>query len=47
MTRPAPGPMVDSSAAEAKVEDLDGRTHRLETVWAAQPVVLVFLRHFG
>ena len=47
MTRPALGPVVDSAAAEARVEDLDGRTHRLETVWAAQPVVLVFLRHFG
>ena len=47
MTRPAPGPVVDSAAAEVKVEDLDGGTHRLEALWAAQPVVLVFLRHFG
>ena len=25
----------------------DGATHRLDTLWAVEPVVLVFLRHFG
>jgi hypothetical protein len=31
----------------AEVTALDGSTLRLGTLWAEQPVVLVFLRHFG
>jgi len=27
--------------------DPDGNEHRLGDYWAEQPVVLVFLRHFG
>jgi hypothetical protein len=27
--------------------DVDGIEHRLGDLWASQPVVLVFLRHFG
>ncbi len=29
------------------LEDVEGTEHRLGDLWAAQPVVLVFLRHFG
>ena len=43
--RTAPG--VSPEAAAAEVEDLDGTRVRLETLWRARPVVLVFLRHFG
>ena len=27
--------------------DVDGGVHRIGDLWAQQPVVLVFLRHFG
>ncbi len=30
-----------------KVLDLQGEPVRLGTVWAEQPVVLLFIRHFG
>jgi hypothetical protein len=29
------------------LEDVSGTEHRLGALWAVQPVVLVFLRHFG
>ncbi len=38
---------VSPDAAAAEVEDLDGTRVRLESLWRARPVVLVFLRHFG
>ena len=38
---------VGKAAAAAEVEDLEGRRHRLDSLWAEGPVVLVFLRHFG
>ena len=27
--------------------DADGKPHKLDSLWAERPVVLVFLRHFG
>jgi len=30
-----------------ELEDSFGETQRLGSYWAARPVVLVFLRHFG
>lgn len=33
--------------AETVLEDVEGNEHRLGDLWAEQPVVLVFLRHFG
>jgi hypothetical protein len=39
---------VDVEAlGEIVLPDADGASHRLGDLWAAQPVVLVFLRHFG
>jgi hypothetical protein len=38
---------VGEEAAAAEIEDLDGRKHRLDSLWAEGTVVLVFLRHFG
>lgn len=33
--------------ANLRLADPDGAEHRLGDLWAEQPVVLVFLRHFG
>ncbi len=38
---------VSSDAACTKIRDLDGREHELKETWAAQTVVLAFVRHFG
>jgi hypothetical protein len=38
---------VPAQAAAVEVEDVDGGRHRLDSLWAEGPVVLVFLRHFG
>lgn len=38
---------VDQAAAGAVIRDLDGNEHELRELWARQPVVLAFLRHFG
>ena len=38
---------VGKAAAAAEVEDLEGRRHRLDSLWTERPVVLAFLRHFG
>ena len=38
---------VSPEAAAVEVEDLDGTRVPLAALWKAQPVVLVFLRHFG
>ena len=38
---------VPARAAAVEVEDLDGGRHRLDSLWAEGPVVLVVLRHFG
>jgi len=36
-----------ASMANLRLADPDGAEHRLGDLWAEQPVVLVFLRHFG
>lgn len=33
--------------AELRLSDPDGTEHRLGDLWMSEPVVLVFLRHFG
>jgi len=38
---------VDDALAAAEVLDLDGNPVALGTLWAEQPVVLVWLRHYG
>jgi hypothetical protein len=38
---------VGDDAARARVRDLDGGEHELRELWAARPVVLAFVRHFG
>ena len=38
---------VSPAAAAVEVDDLDGKGVRLDALWKAKPVVLVFLRHFG
>jgi hypothetical protein len=47
MAKTPAGAVVDPAAAAAEVEDLDGRRLRLDSLWRARTVVLVFLRHFG
>ena len=39
--------LAGEPVARAVIRDLDGQQHSLAELWAAQPVVLVFLRHFG
>ena len=36
-----------AALAGLELADADGRPHRLGDLWEAQPVILVFLRHFG
>jgi hypothetical protein len=36
-----------SALAETLVQDPDGRTLGLGTLWRRRPLVLVFIRHFG
>ena len=36
-----------AALADLVLEDVGGAEHRLGDLWAPQPVVLVFLRHFG
>jgi hypothetical protein len=38
---------ISRKTATVRVEDLDGVEHELQELWSDQPVVLVFLRHFG
>lgn len=38
---------IGAEAGAVEVEDLAGRRVRLDSLWKAQPVVLVLLRHFG
>jgi len=38
---------IGDDAAFALVEDVEGERHPLHELWRDQPVVLVFLRHFG
>jgi hypothetical protein len=45
--RRSPEAKIEPAAAAVLVEDLDGARHRLDTLWREDPVVLVFLRHFG
>lgn len=39
--------MVSSQLASAMVLDPEGQGQRLGELWEHQPVVLVFLRHYG
>ncbi|HZU31713.1 MAG TPA: hypothetical protein VFB79_11395 [Candidatus Angelobacter sp.] len=36
-----------SKLADLTLPDPDGNTTRLGSLWASQPAVLVFLRHYG
>ncbi len=36
-----------SGLGAVTLSDARGESHRLDTLWAERPVVLVFLRHFG
>jgi hypothetical protein len=38
---------VPNALAEARVLDENGQAVRLGDTWAARPVVLTFVRHFG
>lgn len=38
---------VPEAAARARIRDLDGGEHELRELWAARPVLLVFVRLFG
>jgi hypothetical protein len=40
-------PVVPAKAAALELEGADGGRVRLESLWAGQPAVVVFLRHFG
>jgi hypothetical protein len=36
-----------AALSDLVLEDVAGAEHRLGDLWATQPVVLIFLRHFG
>jgi hypothetical protein len=38
---------LSSKLAEIVLPDADGREVRIGSLWASQPAVLVFLRHYG
>ena len=38
---------VTDRLADVRVLDTDGQEVRLGTLWQEQPVVLVFVRHYG
>jgi hypothetical protein len=38
---------IAAKLADVEVLDLDGKPQALGTVWKDQPVVLVFIRHYG
>lgn len=38
---------MPAELASATVLDPDGGKHKLGKIWKSQPVVLVFVRHFG
>lgn len=38
---------ITSELSDATVLDPDGKEHRLGDSWLNNPVVLVFIRHFG
>jgi len=40
-------PVVGERAPDAEVFALDGTPTHLASLWAEQPVALVFLRHYG
>jgi hypothetical protein len=46
MGETGPGRVSDEAGA-ILVEDLERRSVRLDSLWKAQPALLVFLRHFG
>jgi hypothetical protein len=39
--------MDEAALADITLEAADGTGHRLGDYWAARPVAVVFLRHFG
>jgi peroxiredoxin len=43
----APRPTVGQGAPDLLLDGLDGRPHRLSEAWERQPVLVIFLRHFG
>jgi hypothetical protein len=38
---------IATRLAGIELEDPDGSRHRLGDLWQKQPIVLVFIRHFG
>ena len=38
---------LNSALADLSLPDPDGREIRLGSLWAGQPAVIVFLRHYG
>lgn len=38
---------VTKKLAPLVLQDVDGRDVRLDSLWKKQPIVLVFIRHFG
>ena len=36
-----------AALADISLPDTDGATHRLGSLWAEGPAVVVFLRHYG
>ncbi len=47
MIRHMPDPRTADVLADLTLDAADGNPVRLGDLWAARPVVLVFLRHFG
>lgn len=42
-----PSPCAPGALAQALVQDLEGQSVALGTLWATRPLALVFVRHFG
>ncbi|HZS35600.1 MAG TPA: hypothetical protein VFF06_02175 [Polyangia bacterium] len=38
---------VTDQLADAQVQDLDGKSHRVGDFWTNGPALLLFVRHFG
>ena len=38
---------VPDTLAQAEVLDVEGRPHKMAELWAQQPAVVHFVRHFG
>ena len=39
--------LVAEAFSKATVQDLNGQNHPMNSLWAEQPAVILFLRHFG